>query len=182
MEIDKKTGLIRNIVTYASPHSDERSTPAIDLIVVHGISLPKGEFGLDYIHQLFMGNLQVDAHPTFASIAHLKVSAHVVIRRDGSVTQYVPFTQRAWHAGISEFQGRQHCNDFSIGIELEGTDEVPYEERQYQQLAKLVHQLQRCYDIPATHIVGHDEIAPGRKTDPGPAFSWDYFHQLKGKL
>lgn len=178
MEINKTTGLLQNVSFHASPHCDERPSDKIDLIVVHGISLPPKEFGHEFIDQFFLGKLDPKAHPYFATIAHLQVSAHILIRRDGQIVQYVPFNKRAWHAGASEFQGRPRCNDFSIGIELEGADDVPYEEKQYQQLAILIRQLQQVYAIPITNIVGHDAIAPGRKTDPGTAFKWDYFLKL----
>lgn len=156
-----------------SPHCNPRPGGEISLLVVHGISLPPGEFGGPWIDDLFMGRLDPMAHPFFASIAGLQVSAHCLIRRDGEVVQYVPFTLRAWHAGVSSFQGRSACNDFSIGIELEGTDEGGYTEAQYQQLAHLARLLMRVYPaITPQRIVGHCDIAPGRKTDPGPAFDW----------
>ncbi len=158
-----------------SPNCDER-TPAgeIALIVVHGISLPPGEFGGPWIADLFLNRLDPDAHPYFREIAGLKVSAHVVIRRDGQIVQFVPFSKRAWHAGQSCFRGRDVCNDFSIGIELEGTDELPYTEAQYRSLTALIAVLRSRYpNIDADAITGHADIAPGRKTDPGPAFDWD---------
>jgi AmpD protein len=142
-----------------------------ELIVVHGISLPPGEFGGPWVDDLFLGQLDPAAHPYFAAIAHLRVSAHLLIRRDGSVTQYVPFHLRAWHAGASVFGGRERCNDFSIGIELEGTDEVPYTDIQYARLASTILVLKRAYPS-LDALAGHADIAPGRKTDPGPAFDW----------
>jgi AmpD protein len=142
-----------------------------ELVVVHGISLPPGEFGGPWIDELFLGRLDPAAHPYFAAIAHLRVSAHLLIRRDGAITQYVPFHLRAWHAGASMFGGRERCNDFSIGIELEGTDDKPYAEVQYARLAEVIHALQKVYPT-LTAIAGHEDIAPGRKTDPGPAFDW----------
>ncbi|MEM9056624.1 MAG: 1,6-anhydro-N-acetylmuramyl-L-alanine amidase AmpD, partial [Pseudomonadota bacterium] len=146
---------------------------AIDLIVVHGISLPPGEFGGDGLDRLFLNRLDPHAHPYFATIAALRVSAHALVRRDGSVTQYVPFHRRAWHAGRSRFEGREACNDFAIGIELEGTDETPYADAQYAALAAVVAALRAAYPTLARgRIVGHSDIAPGRKTDPGPAFDW----------
>ena len=150
----------------------------IYLLVVHNISLPAGEFGGDHITNLFLGKIDPDAHPSFEDIAQLQVSAHCLIRRDGSIIQYVSFEDKAWHAGISIFNGIEKCNDFSIGIELEGADDIPYEEAQYQQLAKLAESLQIHYPlITNENIVGHCDIAKGRKTDPGQAFNWPYFHQ-----
>lgn len=155
-----------------SPHYDERpaATP-LELLVVHGISLPPGEFGGPWIDDLFLGRLDPVAHPYFATIAHLRVSAHLLIRRDGALTQYVPFHLRAWHAGASTFGGRERCNDFSIGIELEGTDDQPYARVQYARLAEVIHALKKAYPT-LTAVAGHEDIAPGRKTDPGPAFDW----------
>jgi len=155
----------------------------VSLLVVHNISLPAGEFGGDHITNLFLGKINADAHPSFADIAQLQVSAHCLIRRDGSIIQYVSFNDKAWHAGISCFDGRDKCNDFSIGIELEGTDDIPYEDIQYQQLAKLANSLQKAYPlITDENIVGHCDIAQGRKTDPGKAFNWQYFHQCLQNL
>jgi AmpD protein len=151
----------------------------INLLVVHNISLPAGEFGGNHITDLFLGKIEVNAHSSFAELAQLQVSAHCLIRRDGSIIQYVSFDDKAWHAGISCFNGLDSCNDFSIGIELEGTDNIPYEDIQYQQLAKLAFSLQNNYPLIANeNIVGHCDIAPGRKTDPGPAFNWQNFHQI----
>ena len=141
--------------------------------MVHGISLPPGRFGGPWIEPLFLNALPADADPYFAEIQHLRVSSHVLIARDGSLTQYVPFGLRAWHAGTSHWRGRERCNDFSIGVELEGTDETPYDDRQYEALAELVAALQRAYpSLAEGWIAGHSDIAPGRKTDPGPAFDW----------
>ena len=163
-----------------SPHHNERAAPDdISLLVVHGISLPPGEFGGLFIDDLFMGRLDPEAHPYFAGIHQLRVSAHCLIRRDGELVQYVPFGARAWHAGVSSWQGREACNDFSIGIELEGTDETPYTEAQYRALAGLTRTiLERYPAITREKIVGHCDIAPGRKTDPGASFQWDYYRQL----
>ncbi|MFM5752051.1 1,6-anhydro-N-acetylmuramyl-L-alanine amidase AmpD [Aeromonas veronii] len=163
-----------------SPHHNERAAPGdISLLVVHGISLPPGEFGGPFIDDLFMGRLDPDAHPYFAGIHQLRVSAHCLIRRDGELVQYVPFGARAWHAGVSSWQGREACNDFSIGIELEGTDEIPYTEAQYRALAVLTRAISERYpSITHEKIVGHCDIAPGRKTDPGASFQWDYYRQL----
>ena len=165
-----------------SPNCDERPADGIiDLIVVHGISLPPGRYGGPYIDQLFTNSLDRNADPYFAEIADLRVSAHVLIRRDGSVTQYVPFDRRAWHAGQSCFQGRDACNDFSIGIELEGCDDQPYEPLQYQALAGLLRLLIQYYpDVTSDRVCGHSDIAPGRKTDPGPSFDWLQLQQLLG--
>lgn len=150
----------------------------VNLLVIHNISLPAGKFGSNNITDLFLGKLNADAHPSFADIAQLQVSAHCLIRRDGSIIQYVSFNNKAWHAGVSCFNGKEKCNDFSIGIELEGTDVIPYEKVQYQQLAKVTQILQKSYPlITNENIVGHCDIAPGRKTDPGQAFDWQYFHQ-----
>ena len=166
---------------HASPHCDCRPPSApINLIVIHGISLPPGEFGSEAIIQFFCGKLDTASHPAFADIAQLRVSAHLLIRRTGEVIQFVPFDTRAWHAGVSSFQGQSGCNDFSIGIELEGTDERAYEDQQYQQLREVIDLLRQAYPaITPERIVGHVDIAPGRKTDPGPAFNWAY---LRGML
>ncbi|MGX5913208.1 1,6-anhydro-N-acetylmuramyl-L-alanine amidase AmpD [Aliidiomarina sp. Khilg15.8] len=160
-----------------SPHADARPDEAdISLLVVHGISLPAGQFGKPYITQLFLGTLDCEVDPGFAPLANLRVSAHCLIRRDGELIQYVPFNKRAWHAGVSSWEGRDACNDFSIGIELEGTDTTPYTEQQYQRLAQLTAAIQNTYPaITDDRIVGHEDIAPGRKTDPGPAFDWSRF-------
>lgn len=156
----------------ASPNFDERphDTP-ISLVVVHGISLPPGEFGGDGIERLFTNRLDPKAHPYYATIASLRVSAHFVVRRDGRLLQFVPCNRRAWHAGESTWRGRPRCNDFSIGIEVEGADAVPYTARQYRMLGRLLRALQQRY--PIADAVGHSDVAPGRKTDPGPAFDWE---------
>jgi AmpD protein len=157
-----------------SPHCDERPDPGdISLIVIHGISLPPGEFGGPWIEKLFTGTLPAEAHPYFAEIQGLKVSSHLLVRRDGELVQFVPFHLRAWHAGVSCFQGRERCNDYSIGIELEGTDTLSYAEAQYQRMAEVIPLLCAAYPaITEDRIVGHCHIAPGRKADPGPAFDW----------
>lgn len=173
MNIDSQTGLLDIARQLCSPNCDERLDTDIDLLVIHGISLPPGEFGSDAIDQFFCNQLDPKAHPYFEEIAEMQVSSHLLIRRNGEVVQYVPFTKRAWHAGVSCFKDRECCNDFSIGIELEGTDEFPYEEAQYQRLQEVIQVLQQAYPkITNDHIVGHCEIAPGRKTDPGTAFDW----------
>jgi N-acetyl-anhydromuramoyl-L-alanine amidase len=174
LQIAPATGLLASVRQVLSPHFDARPQGAApDLIVVHGISLPAGEFGGPWIDHLFAGDLPPDAHPSFRDTAALRVSAHALIRRDGAITQYVPFGMRAWHAGQSQYQGRTGCNDFSIGIELEGTDQIPYTAAQYESLAALVKALLATYPtLSAQRITGHSDIAPGRKTDPGPAFEW----------
>ena len=173
-QIEPATGLLAGVRQVLSPHFDARPKGvAPELIVVHGISLPAGEFGGPWIDHLFAGDLPPDAHPSFGDTATLRVSAHAVIRREGAVTQYVPFGMRAWHAGQSQYRGRSACNDFSIGIELEGTDDIPYTDAQYASLAALIAALLATYPtLAAEHITGHSDIAPGRKSDPGPAFDW----------
>ncbi|RUO42904.1 1,6-anhydro-N-acetylmuramyl-L-alanine amidase AmpD [Aliidiomarina taiwanensis] len=170
---------INGVIFHPSPHYDARPDPTdISLLVVHGISLPAGKFGGPYVHDLFMGCLDCQADASFIALEGLRVSAHCFIRRDGQLIQYVPFHQRAWHAGVSSWQGRERCNDFSIGVELEGTDDAPYTEEQYTQLVALSKALMGSYPaITTNRIVGHEHIAPGRKTDPGPAFNWDTFKQ-----
>ena len=180
LQVDAASGLLGGARQIACPNCDARpcGVPA-DLMVVHGISLPPGEFGGPWIERLFTNTLPVDAHPYFATIGALRVSSHVVIRRDASVLQFVPFTQRAWHAGRSSFEGRAACNDFSIGIELEGTDTQPYEGSQYQALAAVVAALCAAYpQLSADRLGGHSDISPGRKTDPGPAFDWPLARRL----
>ncbi len=181
--LDKTNDFVENILYVPSPNFNERLAGiTIDLLVIHGISLPPGEFGGPFIEALFTNSLEPNAHPSFKDLAELRVSAHLLIRRTGEVIQFVPFTKRAWHAGVSEFQGRSNCNDFSIGIELEGTDTQPYEDIQYQQLANLTQVICKAYPtITRKHIVGHCDIAPGRKTDPGPVFDWNYYQQLINK-
>ena len=180
MIIDSATGWIDGVRRVLSPNSDERPTGAeLDLIVVHGISLPPGEFGNGWIDRFFCNDLPADAHPYFATVAKLTVSAHVLIARDGELTQYVSFTRRAWHAGKSNYCGRDGCNDFSVGIELEGADDLQYAAAQYVALAALVATLRRAYpSLRNAAVVGHSDIAPGRKTDPGPAFDWSTLKRL----
>ena len=182
MRVDSTTGLLDAAGYLPSPNRDDRPDGiAVDLIVIHGISLPPGEFGGRWIDALFTNTLDPAAHPYFQTLAGLRVSAHVLIRRDGELTQYVPFQHRAWHAGVSEYAGRPRCNDFSIGIELEGADEVPYTDRQYQQLAVIIPALRYAYPaMTPERLVGHADIAPGRKTDPGPAFDWVRLHRSLG--
>lgn len=164
-------GLCAGAAWCPSPHCDARPADArVELLVIHNISLPPGEFGGACITDLFLGCLDAAAHPYFASIAGLRVSAHFLIRRDGTVIQYVPCGLRAWHAGVSSWKGREQCNDFSVGIELEGTDEVPFTDAQYASLAALTRALFHRYG--QLEVAGHSDIAPGRKTDPGPHFDW----------
>ena len=176
----RRSGLIPGATQHRSPNCDRRPVDArIDLLVIHNISLPPGEFGGGWIDDLFHNRLDPATHAYFREIAGLKVSAHLLVHRSGGLIQYVPLHLRAWHAGESGFAGRTCCNDFSIGIELEGTDEIPYEEAQYQTLARVTRQLMQVYpDITPARIAGHSDVAPGRKTDPGPAFDWRYFRRL----
>ncbi len=155
----------------ASPNHDARPPgTAINLLVIHNISLPPGEFGGDAITQLFTNTLDTEAHPYYAQLKGLKVSTHFLIRRNGGIIQFVPCNKRAWHAGASSWQGATSCNDFSLGIELEGDDHSPFSDAQYAALVRLTRRLKRFF--PLRHIVGHSDIAPGRKTDPGPYFDW----------
>jgi AmpD protein len=180
MTVDRATGWLEPVRRVPSPNCDARPAGVEpDLIVVHGISLPPGQYGGPWIDQLFTNTLPRSVHPYFEEIADRRVSAHVLIRRSGELTQYVPFHERAWHAGASAYCGRAACNDFSIGIELEGTDDTAYEGTQYAALARLIALL--CDTYPALseeRIAGHSDIAPGRKTDPGPAFDWPRLRTL----
>jgi AmpD protein len=180
VQVDLESGLLRGVRQIASPNCDSRPAGVEpDLIVVHGISLPPGEFGGPWIDRLFTNALPPEAHPYFAEVASLSVSSHLVINRDGAITQYVSFAQRAWHAGQSSYNGREACNDFSIGVELEGTDTLAYEAAQYQALADVVAALCAAYPkLAPARLVGHSDIAPGRKTDPGPAFDWPRARRL----
>ena len=180
LHIDRATGLLAGARQVLSPHFDARPAGVLpELLVVHGISLPPGEFGGAWIDRLFTGTLPGDAHPYFRDIAGQRVSAHALIRRDGQIVQYVPLGERAWHAGQSAYRGRSGCNDFSIGVELEGTDDTPYTDAQYGALAVLSAALLAAYpSLSAPAIAGHNEIAPGRKTDPGPSFDWARLRQL----
>ena len=176
MHIDAD-GLLEGVRFVASPNCDERPEgTAIELIVVHAISLPPGEFGGDAIEQLFLNCLDPSEHPYYAGIAALRVSAHFLVRRTGDLVQFVPCAKRAWHAGVSQWRGRAACNDYSVGIELEGGDEATFEERQYTVLAELTRAIERAY--PIAEVVGHSDIAPGRKTDPGPCFDWPHYRNL----
>ncbi len=166
-----------------SPNFDERPNPDdIGLLVIHCISLPPGEFGTPCIGQLFCNTLNSDEHPYFKEIHQLKVSSHLLIKRDGEITQFVAFDKRAWHAGASNFEGRERCNDFSIGIELEGTEYMPYTDAQYAKLTESVNALITHYPgLSKPRITGHSDIAPGRKTDPGESFDWQKFYDLLDK-
>lgn len=188
----KKMRLSANIdngwLLYANQQKSPFFTPRrendpVYLLVIHNISLPAGVFGGQHITDLFLGQLDASAHPSFHDIAQLEVSAHCLIRRDGSIIQYVSFNDKAWHAGVSCFDGREKCNDFSIGIELEGTDNIPYQQAQYETLAQITTCIQKCYPlITNDNIVGHCDIAKGRKTDPGSSFNWEYFYQCLQNL
>ena len=182
LRIDPATGLTAGIRQVLTSHYEPRPGGiAPDLILIHGISLPPGEFGGPWIDRLFTGNLPRDAHPYFATIPAGRVSTHVLIRRDGEIVQYVPFGERAWHAGRSEYRGRKECNDYSVGIELEGTDDLPYEAVQYDSLVALIKALLVAYpSLRKEHIVGHSDVAPGRKTDPGEAFDWERLRAALG--
>ena len=174
MSISFPIGWLSDVRRLPSPNCDPRP-PGLEpeLIVIHGISLPPGRYGGPWIDRLFTNVLPVEADPYFATIQDLRVSSHVLISRDGTLTQYVPFSMRAWHAGASNWCGREACNDYSIGIELEGTDDEPYDDRQYPVLAALIAVLQQAYPALASGaIAGHSDVAPGRKTDPGPGFDW----------
>jgi N-acetyl-anhydromuramoyl-L-alanine amidase len=163
-----------------SPNCSERPPGyKIDLLVIHSISLPPGQYGGSYIDEFFCNQLRTDEHPYFLGIAELRVSAHLLIRRNGEIHQYVPFDKKAWHAGVSSFCGVSNCNDYSIGIELEGCDNDEFTPQQYQQLAHVSVLLQKHYPaITAQRTAGHSDIAPGRKTDPGPCFNWEKYKQL----
>lgn len=170
-------GLLPGTIYIPSPNCDARPPgESISLIVIHAISLPPGEFGGDAIERLFTNRLDPAEHPYYPEIHGLRVSAHFLIRRDGALVQFVPCDKRAWHAGISNWRGRARCNDFSIGIELEGCDSMPFKEAQYQALARLLGLLKLSY--PLAEIAGHSDIAPGRKTDPGPQFDWTRIAQF----
>lgn len=180
MQLDRELGLFADIEFHCSPNQDERPS-GVDIsgIVIHNISLPPGEFKGGWIDDLFLNKLDPSAHPYFEEISDLKVSAHVLIRRSGETIQYVPFHQRAWHAGVSCWDGRERCNDFTIGIEMEGCDDQSFEDKQYQQLADVIKILCAHYpQLTTKSVKGHQDIAPGRKTDPGPYFDWLYLTEL----
>ncbi len=174
MAYEIRDGWLHPARVVPSPNHDQRPPDmTIDLLVIHNISLPPGEFGGPWIDALFTNQLDRHAHPSFESIYAMRVSSHLLIRRQGEVVQYVAFDRRAWHAGASRFEGRERCNDFSIGIELEGSDHTAFEEAQYAQLLLVTRALMSAYPaINAQRITGHQHIAPGRKTDPGPFFDW----------
>ena len=174
MKLDRSSQLINGIQQISSPNFDNRpSGMEPEVIIIHAISLPPGIYGGNYIESLFCNTLDHQAHEYFAHLEGLKVSSHLLIRRDGSVVQFVPLDKRAWHAGVSQCLGRDRVNDFSIGIELEGCDEDQFEEDQYESLSRLIELLLQEYlKIDRSRIFGHSEIAPGRKTDPGPKFDW----------
>ena len=178
MHIDRKLGLLSEAKYHDSANQDERpDMDDITGIVIHNISLPPGEFGGGWIDDLFLNKLDPHAHPYFEAIADLKVSAHILITRNGDVIQYVPFHQRAWHAGMSCWDDRECCNDFTIGIELEGCDDQTFEEVQYTALVTIVNALINTYPkLSVDRITGHSDIASGRKTDPGPYFDWASFN------
>ncbi len=171
---------LENAARCPSPNCDERAVDEhVSLLVIHNISLPPGKFGGPWITDLFLNRLDAGGDPFFEEIATLKVSSHLLIRRDGELIQYVPLNMRAWHAGQSNFCGREACNDFSIGIELEGTDETPYTDEQYRRLVEVTVQIMKIYPaITPKQITGHSNIAPGRKTDPGPAFDWKRYQEM----
>lgn len=170
-------GMLPGARYIASPNCDRRPEDiSVELLVIHNISLPPGEFGGPGIIDLFTNNLAPAAHPYYREIADLRVSSHFLIRRDGEIIQFVSCALRAWHAGESSWRGRSCCNDFSLGVELEGSDDVSFEDAQYDRLGELTRALQSSY--PIAGIVGHSDIAPGRKTDPGPCFDWARYFAL----
>lgn len=171
-----KKGICKTAKWLASPNFDARPTSDISLLVIHNISLPPGEYDGNGVIELFTNCLDATAHPYYEKIAHLKVSSHFFIRRDGVLIQFVSCLDRAWHAGASNFQGRERCNDFSVGIELEGCDDSVFEPMQYETLNALICSLRKAY--PIQDIVGHSDIAPGRKTDPGPYFDWTRINSI----
>ena len=179
MEYTIVDGMLSNCRQLASPNCSARDGTGIDLLVIHNISLPAGEFGTGRVEQLFMNCLPPAAHPSFAGIAGiagLRVSSHLLIDREGEITQFVPFTRQAWHAGQSGFEGREHCNEFSIGIELEGSDFEAFTDVQYERLAAVTRALFLAYPgLNPDRIAGHSDISPGRKTDPGPYFDWERY-------
>lgn len=178
--VDQISGLLTGAKLKLSPNRDERPNQELpSLIVIHNISLPPGQFGGDAVEAFFTNTLDHGEHPFYQEIENLCVSAHLFIRRCGEVIQFVPFHERAWHAGVSCYSGRERCNDYSIGIELEGADLMPYESAQYQALLEITQALLRVYpDLSAEKITGHSDISPGRKTDPGEAFKWYEFRLM----
>ncbi len=177
MRLDRNSGWLAGVQHCPSPNCNERPHGEISLLVLHNISLPPGQFATGKVQEFFTCGLRADEHPYFAAIAEMRVSAHFLIERDGAVSQFVSCLQRAWHAGVSSFAGRENCNDFSLGIELEGTDELPFTDAQYLALIALSQQLLAAYPaLSSERICGHSDIAPGRKTDPGSAFDWPRLH------
>lgn len=177
MRLDLSTGWFQGISHCPSPNFNARPLGEVSLLVVHNISLPPGQFGTGRVQDFFQNRLPVGEHPFFSEIAELRVSAHFLIERDGRLIQFVSCRDRAWHAGQSCFEGRANCNDFSLGVELEGTDERPYTAEQYQCLSTLTRHLLAAYpQLTRRRICGHSDVAPGRKTDPGAAFDWPRFH------
>lgn len=177
--LDDNAGRIDSAQWVPSPNCGPRpETDDISLLVIHNISLPPGQFGTGCVPRFFCNELCADEHPYFEQIADLQVSSHLLIERTGAVIQFVDFRDRAWHAGRSSFDGRDNCNDYSIGIELEGTDTEPYTDAQYDALTAVTRAIMEAYpDITPARITGHEHIAPGRKTDPGPAFDWPRYRQ-----
>ena len=172
-------GVLQGATQIPSPNFNQRpQNTEIQLIVVHNISLPPSQFGGGYIQQFFQNQLDWSAHPYFKEIEGMQVSAHILILRTGEAIQFVNFNDRAWHAGRSSYLGLNECNDYSIGIELEGSDNLPFEGEQYQTLVKVIKQLQQAYPKTQHHLAGHSDIAPSRKTDPGPYFNWQYVREL----
>ena len=176
MQLDPTSGWCHDVRHCPSPNFNERPRGEISLLVIHNISLPPGQFATGKVQEFFQNRLDATEHPYFEGIIELRVSAHFLIERDGKITQFVSCLDRAWHAGVSSFEGREACNDFSLGIELEGTDDLPFSDAQYQALIGLTRQLQAAFPaITLQRICGHSDVAPGRKTDPGPAFDWTRF-------
>lgn len=170
-------GILTNAKQFSSPHHDARpDINDISLLVIHYISLPPNEFGGHFIEDFFMGQLDSTAHPYFEHIANIRVSAHLLINRQGEITQFVNFNQRAWHAGVSSFEGKEKCNDYAIGIELEGSNDQPFTKAQYRSLISVTQSIQQSYpQITQERIVGHCDISPGRKINPGQYFDWEYY-------
>lgn len=182
MQLDPASGWCHGVQICPSPNFNERPAGEVSLLVIHNISLPPAQFATGKVQEFFQNRLDVTEHPYFAGIADLRVSAHFLIERDGKVTQFVSCLARAWHAGVSVFEGRETCNDFSVGIELEGTDDLPFTDEQYRALTALTRQLQQRFPaITDQRICGHSDIAPGRKTDPGSAFDWARYRAALAK-
>lgn len=181
MRVDRSAGRLSGVRFVPSPHQEARPPgAAVELVVLHGISLPPHRFGGPWIEDLFLGRLDPGGHPYFAEVAHLRVAPHLLVRRGGAVTQYVPFHRRAWHAGVSSWRGRSDCNDFSVGIELEGSSRFPYTPLQYRHLAEILAALAAAYPRlrQPDRVVGHAEVAPGRKEDPWETFDWAHLGRL----